>query len=478
MLENKGKVVSSFFWKLCERGASQFITIIVQIILARLLAPEDFGKLAILVVFIDLANVFIQKGFASSIIRKKNATDEDYNTAFVVSELIAIVCITLLFFVAPLIGKFYGDSGINWCLRGMSISLIFGALYSIENAVLVKQLKFKFVFIRSLSASLVSGAIGIVLALFGFGIWALVFQSVSQQIILCVATYIGCDWKPKIKFSKESFKNIYSFGSKILVAEIISMGVENLRTLMIGKKYTTSELAYYERGLCYPSAAMRAIYDTISSVMLPVFSKEQDEKKRLAVSIEETIIISSFLIFPLFIGLAAASEQFVIVLLTERWRASIPYLVIFSIYELVFPMYGILRQSLYAIGKSNTVLKLEIIKGVLFISAIYIGTMISTYAIAIATAISLYVTTGLYYIYVYEYISFDYRKIVKNVGISLGQCVIMFFVLRLLNQITLPSIVLLLVDVIVGGMIYLLTSILFHNRVLKLMLDCVRKKKR
>jgi len=460
---NKKKVASSFAWKLCERGASQIITIVVQIVLARLLDPEDFGALAIMIVFTNIANVFIHKGFTSSIIRKKDATDDDYNTAFVVSEGIAIVCIVILFLVAPFVANYYENSSITIYLRALSISLIFGALYSIENAVLVREMKFKVIFIRSIAAAVISGMLGITTAYFGLGVWALIIQSISQQIILCVVTYFGCNWKPKLKYSRESFTNIFSFGSKILIAELISIGVEDLRTLIIGKRYTSTDLAYYDRGQYYPAAAMRGLYDTISSVMLPVLSKDQDNKAELEKSVGLLVALSTYLVFPMFVGLSAVADLFVIIFLTSKWEASIPFLRLFCIYQLAFPIYGIMRQSLYAIGNSTGVLKLEIARGILFISAIVIGCLISPFAIAISTSIALYATTIIYALYVHKFIRYDIRHVCKCMLVTILQCGIMYLLILILNRLALPRMILLLIDILAGAGLYLIISILFKN---------------
>lgn len=467
----KGQTLSSFIWKMCERGSSQLISMVIQIVLARILSPKDFGALAIILVFTNIANVFIQKGFSSSLIRKKDATEDDYNTAFVVSELIAVSCILLLYILAPLVANFYGDIKIAWYLRVMSISLVFGALYSIENAILVRELKFKIIFVRSIAAVIISGVIGIILALLEFGVWALVVQSICHQIILCIVTYWGCEWKPQFRFSRTSFTNIFSFGSKILIAELISMGVEEVRTLIIGKRFKSSELAYYDRGLYYPAAIMRGVYDSVSSVMLPLLSKEQDEHKKMALRIEETLIVTSFIIFPIFIGLSAISKQFVLLFLGEKWEKSILFLAVFCIYQLAFPVYGILRQSLYALGKSNSVLKLETIKGILFIIAILVGAEYGTLAIALCTMGAFYISTLLYFWYVGKNIPINIKRIMGNIGCTVIQCVVMYILIQYINMLNLDNWIQIILDVAVGIVIYLLMSVIMRNQTLKIILS-------
>ena len=460
---NTKKVVGSFAWKFLERGSAQIISLIVQIILARIIEPEQFGILAILMVFINISNVFIQKGFSSAIIRKKDVSDDDYNTAFVVSELFAVLIIILLFFVSDLIENYYRIRDLSVCLKVISLSLLFGAFYSVQNTELIRKMKFRQIFVRSVISSVSSGTIGIVLAILGYGVWALVLQTLFQQVIICFATMVACEWKPRIRFSKRSFAELFSFGSKILIAELISIGVENVRTLFIGKKYTSSDLAYYDRGQLYPATGMRSVYDAINSVLLPVFSKEQNNQQALAISIEKTVNITHFFVFPVFIGFAAVSKPFVFFLLTPKWEGCIPYLVIFCIYQLAFPVYGIIRQSLYALGKSGDVLRLEIARSVFFMIALLLGIFISPYAIAISSLIAMYVTSILYLIFTHRYINYSFRSMASNSLKTAIQCLIMYIAISIINNIHIPYFALLMLDVLAGGILYILLSITFRN---------------
>lgn len=468
------KIANSFFWKLFERGAAQIITIIVQIILARILAPEDFGTLAIILVFIDFANIFIQRGFSSALIRKKEATDLDYNTCLMASEGIAIICIVIIYFSSPFIESFYQTEQLSNYLRVLSISLVFAALYSIENAILVRQMKFRLIFIRSILASIGAGMIGILTAIQGAGIWALVFQSLAQQIILCVATSFGCNWKPRLEFSKKSFYEIFSYGSKILWAEIIAIGMEHIRTLAIGKAYSASKLAFYDRGQYYPAAIMRSIYDSIQSVLLPVFSREQDNKKRLASEIELSLSISTFLVFPIFIGFAAISNEFVVLFLSDQWIPSIPYLKLFCFYQLTFPIYGILKQSLCAIGKSDAVLKLEAIRGAIFLIAIVVSIQMDIFAVAIATTIAIYLTTLVFGIYVHYYMRFSVKKIAKNVILSLMQCLAMYGIIQIANQSSCSALCQIIIDIVIGIFVYCSLSVVLKNKTFFLLYDYLK----
>ncbi len=463
--ESNRTILGSLVWKICERGATQLVSLIVQIILARILAPEAFGVIAILLVFINIANVFIQKGFASSLIRKKEATDIDFNTAFLVSECIALTCVAIIWIISPLLESWYQTNGLGFYLRVLSLVLVFGALNSIQNAVLVRKMEFKKIFIRSFLSAVSSGVISIAAAMANLGIWVLIIQSISQNMLLCIITTFQCPWKPKLQFSKSSFNEIFSFGSKILVAELISIGVEDTRTLIIGKKYSTSDLAYYDRGQVYPATAMRSIYDALMSVMLPVFSKNQDQDNVLARQIEKVCVMSCFFTSPLFIGFAAVAKPFVLLLLTEKWIDSTVFIVVFCFYQLIFPIYGIMRQGLYAIGKSDIVLKLEILKAALFLISIIIGVQLSPLGVAIATSIAIYIVTIVYIFVLRRFVGINVKSISSELIKTLASCLIMYLIITFFNNIVeLGPALTLLIDILMGGLVFVGVSVLLRNQ--------------
>lgn len=460
---NTNRITKSIIWKFLERGSAQIISLIVQIILARIVAPKDFGILAILMVFINISNVFIQKGFSSSLIRKEKVTDDDYNTAFIVSEIFAIVIIVVLCIFSNDIETYYKIPSLGISLKIISLSLVFGAFYSIQNAELIRGMKFRQIFIRSVIASSLSGLIGIILAVLGYGVWALIIQTLLQQVVICIVTMFSCSWKPKIHFSKISFIELFSFGSKILIAELISIGIENIRTLFIGKKFTSSDLAFYDRGQLYPATGMRSVYDAINSVLLPVFSRDQKNINNLAKNIEKTICMTHFFVFPIFIGFAAVAKPFVYLLLTEKWAGCIPYLKLFCVYQLAFPIYGIIRQSLYALGKSGNVLKLEIVRSVLFLIALFVGIIFSPFVVALLSLAAMYITTLLYFIHTYKLIKYNYVSIVVSTFKIFIQCVVMFFVINCINKLAISYVLMLILDVLVGIIIYVTLSIITKN---------------
>lgn len=454
-INSPANIATSFIWKFMERIVTQVINLIIQIVLARLISPEEFGSLAVLVVFINISTVFVQKGLSSSLIRKKETDSLDYNTAFTVSVLVASLLYIMLFICAPYIAQIYESVILQSSLRVLGINIIFGALYCIQNVILVRHTKFKLIFIRGLVSTIISGGLGILLALKGYGLWALVVQSLSNQIILCFIGWNEIDWKPKFQFSYDRIKEILSFGGKVLISELIAYVIESIRTLIIGKKYTTVDLAYYDRGQIYPATIMRSIYDTISSVLLPLYSKKQDEPSSLATAMYKTIDLCMFISTPIFVGLAAVSETVVKLLLTEKWMGCVPFLMVFCIYQIPYPIQGITRQILYARGKSNLVLIMEIIKGLIIIITMFISLQISVFAVAISASLTSYIITVINLVFTKNVIPIKIVNIIKSLKNTFMYNIVMFIMVYCINYINVTDIAKIIAQITIGIISYI-----------------------
>lgn len=469
-------VLTSFVWKFIERGSSQLVAIIIQVILARLLSTDDFGTIAILLVFINLAAVFVQKGFAFSIIRKIQVNNKDYNTCFWISEFIALIFYLILFLASPTIESIFETQDLALYLRVLSITLFFGAISSIENAILTRLMKFKAIFFSGFFANLVSGVIAAIFAMIGIGIWALVMQTIIQQIILSFAMYWFCDWKIKFEVSRQGFREIFAFGSKVLLAELLYTFMQNIRTLAIGKMYSTQQLAFYDRGQTYPNAIMGSLYDTIGSISLPIFAQNQQDVYKLRQKINLGLGMVVLLITPIFVGFAAVAEPFVYTLLTSKWSASVIYIQIFCIYQIPIPIYCLLRQALYAIGLSGYVLKLEIIKGVLFLAAIVMGLFLNPIAIAIATTIAMYISTIIYIIFSYRIIKFNMQSLLKELIRVFIYSIVMAIGISFLNKLNFSAGALLCIDILAGVILYFGCILICKDKYLSLIIDTVVRK--
>lgn len=463
MTESK-TIISSFVWKFLERGAAQVFSLIVQIVLARLLAPEDFGVLAVLLVFINLSNVLIQKGFATALVQKNHIEDIDINTIFWISELIAAFLYIFLWCFAPMIENVYGTLHLASYLRIISISLFAGAFYSIENSLLIRSMLFKKMFLSSFAATLIAGTLAMVFAYKGMGCWALIWQNIIQQVLLSLFSFPFCRWKIKIQCSKKSFYEVFRFGSNVLLAELLYTGVENLRTLIIGARYSSVDLAYYDRGQTYPSVAMRSIYDTVGSVLLPIFSRKQNNTIGLRQSAQKAIGFSFFLIAPCFIGFAAIAEPFTRLLLTDKWLPCVPYMRLFCVYQLGILPYCVLRNILYAMGKSKRSLFLEIFKSIFSLGAVVIGMLFNPFTIALFSTLAVWLATIAYGVAIHKFLHFDLKELLIDFLQIVICCATMTVVILIVDSLISTLIFKIVAEIITGVFVYVALSVLTHSK--------------
>jgi len=356
------KATSSFLFKLVESLGAQGIAFIVSVVLARLLEPSDYSVLAILMVFIAISQVFVQSGLNTALIQKKDADDTDLSSVFFISLGIAMALYLLLFLLAPAIGSFFGMAGLTPVLRVLALVLLPGAFISVQNAVIAREMKFRSLMISSLCATALSGAVGMGMAFAGMGYWALVGQQLSSQFGLMCVLWVMVKWRPRALFSWTRVRRLVCFGWKLLVASLLDTGYTNLRTAVIGKKFTKSTLGFYNRGKQFPELMMNAVNGSIQSVMLPVLSEMQENIPHMKQMMRRSVVASSFLVLPLMAGLAAVAEPLVQLLLTTKWLPAVPFLQICCIDFAFYPIHTANLQAINAMGRSDVFLKLELIK--------------------------------------------------------------------------------------------------------------------
>jgi teichuronic acid exporter len=384
----KVRVLSSLFWKLMERVGTQGIQFIVQIVLARLLLPEDYGIIALVVIFTSIAGVFVQSGLNTALVQKKDADEADFSSVFYLSLFIACLIYLILFFIAPFIAVFYGEPQIIPVFRVLSSVLFFGAFNSIQNAVVSRNLQFKKLFFSSTGAILISGTIGIYMAYAGFGVWALVGQQISNQLFVTIIMWFTVKWRPHLLFSLRRVKSLFSYGWKILVSTLIDTVYQDLRSLIIGKMYSPAMLGFYNRGQQFPALIVSNINGSIQSVMLPVLASQQDNRPRVKDMMRRAIVTSSFIIFPMMVGLAVTAEPLVKLLLTDKWLPCVPFLQIFCVSYALWPIHTANLQAIKALGYSGIFLRLEIIKKIVGLSILAVTVFYGVYAIALGQVLS------------------------------------------------------------------------------------------
>ena len=379
---NRSKVTKSFFWKLSERLMSQGVSLLVQIVLARILLPEDFGSLVIIVAISNYANIFVQSGITTVIVQKKDLDKKDLSTLLTFSLAIAAFFYLLLFLGAPLLANYYNLSILCPSLRVMSLILFFNSFSAVQTGVLTRQMRFKKIFLCTIVAVLVSGIIGIIMALKGWGLWALIAYYLINIVVVVLFMNLDKDLSIPLGFSFAKFKVLFLFTGKVMLTSLVSSGHDLIRTMMIGKHYTSSELAYYDKGYSYSSLVTSVIRQTISSVMLPAFSMRQDNIDGLKSMARRSFRITAFLLVPVLVVVAVMAKPLIVLLLTEKWLPSATFLTIFCFLRIPGPIVSIDNQVYYALGKSEVNLFYEIGLFVFNIIFLLLAVRISVMAIA------------------------------------------------------------------------------------------------
>lgn len=457
----KSKVMFSLIWKFLERGGTQGIQFIIQIILARLLTPEDYGVIAIIMIFIALANVFVQSGFGTALIQKKDTDEEDFSSVFYLSLFIATLLYLILYFTAPIISDFYKNIELIKILRVLSLTLFLGAFNSIQNTIIAKNMDFKKQFLSSLIAGIVSGVIGIFLAYNNFGVWALVYQQLSNQFLICVTLLNIVKWRPKLMFSLYKIKKLFIFGSKLLVSSLLDTLYMNITSLVIGKVYTPAMLGFYNRGNQFPQLIVSNFNGSIQAVMFPALSAEQDNKKRVKEIVRRSIVTSSYIIFPLMIGLMVIAEPMVKLLLTEKWLECVPYLRIFCLSYALWPIHTANLQAINALGRSDIFLKLEIIKKILGIIILIISMKYGVYAIAVGVLISGMISSFINGYPNKKLLNYGYLEQIKDVIPSLLISATMGILVYCLTLLKMNDFLIIFMQIFLGLIIYIILSYFF-----------------
>lgn len=456
-------IIKSLFWKLLERSGTQGIQFIIQIILARLLLPEEYGIIAIVMVFISLANVFVQSGFNTALIQKKDVDELDFSSVLYLSLLVATILYIVMYFVAPFIAGFYNEPLLVPVLRVLSITLFIGAFNSIQNAFVAKYMLFKKLFASSMGAVIVSGIIGIIAAYSGFGVWALVVQQLTNQLSIAIILWFTVKWRPQLIFSFKRLKTLFSYGSKLLASGLLDTLYNNLRTLIIGRIYTPDILGFYNRGQQFPQLIVSTIDGSIQSVMLPALSSQQHNKTKVKNMMRRAIVSSSFLVFPMMAGMVVVAEPLVKIVLTEKWIDSVLFLQIFCFSYALMPIHTANLQAINALGRSDIFLRLEVIKKILGLAILAFSLPFGVNAIALGQVVSSIISTFINAYPNRHLLNYSYKEQFIDIMPSLSISIAMGLVVYLFNFLSLPPWQILITQIISGITIYTLLAKVFKN---------------
>lgn len=383
----KNSVALGFLWSFIERFASKGVQFVIGIILARLLLPYDYGLVAMISVFLVIAEVFIEGGFSNALIRSTHPSDSDYSTVFYFNLGISVIIYIFLFFFSEAIGRFYSELKLIALVRIISLNLIINSLSIVQRTMLTIAMDFKKQTIISLVAVVVSGIVGILAAVSGYGYWALVIQSILNSLINTIILWLTTKWHPLLAFSFHSFRSMFSFGYKLLLSSILHNLYNKLYVVVIGKRFSSSDVGYYNNAYTLSSFLSINLTDTMVRVMYPALCRLNGNDHEFKKTFADYLRLSAYLIFPLMIGMAVLSEPLVIVLLTNKWIYLVPLLQILCVSFMFYPMTVINNQVLNAKGKSDFFLKAEIIKKVLGIVILVITVSFGLRAICVGLLI-------------------------------------------------------------------------------------------
>ena len=457
---NNKSVFSNFIWRFAERCGAQLVTFIVSIVLARILMPEDYGTVALVTVFTAIMQVFVDSGLSTALIQKKDADDLDFSSVFYFNFVVCITLYLIMFLAAPLIASFYNMPELKLVVRVISLTIVISGVKGVQQSYVSRNMLFKRFFYATLGGTIFSAFLGIAMAYAGFGVWAIVAQQLSNTAIDTLILWITVKWRPKFMFSWERLKGLLGFGWKLLCSALLDTGYNNLRNLLIGKIYSSSDLAFYNQGDKFPKLIVTNINTSIDSVLLPAMSNEQDSRDKVKSMTRRSIMVSCYIMAPLMIGLACCATSVVTLVLTKKWLPCVFYLQIFCVTYMFWPIHTANLNAINALGRSDLFLKLEIWKKIigmiLLLSTMFISVEAMAYSLLISTLTSMIINSWPNK----KLLNYSFLEQMKDILPSIFLAVGMGVVVYLIGFLPLQTLPLLLIQVICGGVIYIMGSAL------------------
>lgn len=472
----KRGAIKSLFWKITERGSRAFVELAVQIVMARLLAPELFGALAIMLVFVNEGNIFVQSGLNTALVQSPKMDDSDCSTVYWISLTVSAALYLSVFFAAPSIASFYQMDAIIWPLRALALILIINAYNAVQIAIVQRELKFRIVFNAAIASSVLSGSIGVISAVFGAELWALVLQQLSYQTCNCFFMAAQVDWRPRLVFNSKRARELFSFGWKLLVSGVLDQGYQSLSDLIIGKQFSASSLGLVSQGKKYPQALGSMLDGAIQPVMLSAVSRVQDDVAYVKRLVRRALKTSTFFIVPSMTLFAVAAEPIVGILLGAKWLPCVPFLQMYCFVYALLPIHTTNLQALNGMGRSDLFLKLELIKkgyGICFI--LFAAFILHD----IHLMVGMYMISGIFSTFVNAYpnkkvIGYSYIEQLRDIAPAFGISAVSGIAALLCGSFVTSSALRIFINITVMALVYLGIAWVFKLETLDYLIKTVR----
>ena len=461
----KQQTISGMLWSAIQRFGTMIISFVSNIVLARLLSPDDYGCIGLLTIFIVLADTFVNGGFGAALIQKKEPTKEDYSTVFYWNIIVSILLYILLFFVAPYVAQFYKIPLLSSVLRAQGVVLLLHALSIVQLNILRKELRFKKLSIIQISSSFFSVVVAIILAYQGFGVWTLVFQQLLMAFTTTLLLWVTTSWKPIHSFSKQSFKELFGYGSFLLLSDLLNSLCDNVQGLIIGRKFSAGDMGFYTQARKLETIPTTSISQVVNLVAFPVYSKLQDDKEKLFLAVRKTSRMMNFLNFPLMILLILVANELIVFLYSDKWLESIPYFQILCVSGLVNCIQSINYQVVCAVGKSKLIFRWNIVKRLVGLASILVGMNFGVKGILWGMVFGFYFTALVNILVASPITNYDLLKQLKDIIPILCCAVVVALVVHYIMQLFVVHYVLIMfIKIILYIVLYVLVSKIFKSQ--------------
>lgn len=452
----KDKTVKGVGWSAIDNVAQHAVSFIVSIVLARLLDPDDYGLLGLIAIFTAICNAIINGGFTNALIRKKDVTEDDYNTVFIVNLGVSLILYAIIFFCSPIIARFFGRLELITLTRVSSLGIIIGALAIVQQTRLTKRIDFKTQTKITLIASIISGIAGIVLALLGFGVWSLVVQNLTSQGLRSVFLWVYNHWAPSLRFSSNSFKNLFGFGWKVMVVSLIDTVWKEMYQMVVGKFYCPATLGQYTRAKQFSQLFTNNLTGVVQRVTFPVLSNIQDDKERMLSAYRRIIKTTMFITVACLLMLGAISETLIYCLIGPKWHEAAVYLPLICISGTLYPLHAINLNMLQVQGRSDLFLGLEIIKKIIGLAPLFVGALVGIIPMLMVNLVTGLISFFLNSYYSGKLIGYSSWMQLKDIAPSYCVAIIAAIPVYFLKYMPLSNWVLLPIQLLLGTTVFLL----------------------